>query len=68
MANSSRELFHAFVKKGLTDREALFAILDHYAQLHCFDRDRYDERVKTLEADNAGLKERLSALEKAGTA
>ena len=57
MANSSRELFHAFVKKGLTDREALFAILDHFAQLHCFDRDRYDERLKKLEQGEAGRSE-----------
>lgn len=63
MANDAKTLFQSFVKKGLSDRDALYAILDHHAQLHCFDRDRYDERVKKLEEQNAELERRLAALE-----
>jgi hypothetical protein len=49
MANDSKTLFQSFVRKGLSDRDALFAVIDHFSQLHCFDRDRYDERVRKLE-------------------
>lgn len=66
MANDAKTLFQAFLKKGLTDREALFAVLDHHARLHCIDRDRYDERMKVLEDSDVKQNDRLAALEKSG--
>lgn len=64
MPNDSRTLFQAFQKKGLSDREALFAILDHHAQLHCFDRNHYAQVAEELRAENAQMKELLAALER----
>lgn len=49
MANSSRELYRAFLKKGIPKEDAFFAVLDHYFDLWLADRDRYDERLKRLE-------------------
>lgn len=50
MANESRQLYHAFIKKGMPKDEAFFAVLDHFNDLHWHDRNRYDERIKKLES------------------
>lgn len=63
MPNDSRLLFQAFAKKGLSDREALFAILDHFAQLHCFDRDHYAKVTASIREENREMKERVARLE-----
>lgn len=55
--NSSRTLYQSFLKKDMEKTAAMFAVIDHFTRLHCFDRDRYDERIKQLEA-------RVSELEK----
>lgn len=56
VANSSRQLYQAFIKRGMGKEDAFFAVLDHFNGLHWHDRDRYDERIKALEAENARLK------------
>lgn len=53
--NKSKQLFQSFVKKGMTDRDAIFAVIDHFNDLHWHDRDRYDERIKALESRVAAL-------------
>lgn len=50
MANESRQLYQAFIKKGMPKDEAFFAVIDHFNELHWHDRNRYDERIKQLEA------------------
>jgi hypothetical protein len=55
MSNSSKQLFQSFVKKGMSDRDAIFAVIDHLNQLHWYDRDRYHERIKQLEDKLAAL-------------
>lgn len=63
MPSDSRILFQAFQKKGLSDREALFALFDHYAGLHCFDRDHYAKVTEAMRAENQEQKERIAMLE-----
>lgn len=50
MANDAKALWQSFVKKGMSDRDALFAVMDHLANLAYYDRNRYDARLKKLEA------------------
>lgn len=55
MANESRQLYHAFVKKGMPKEDAFFAVIDHFNTQHWHDRDRYDERIRRLESQmNSG--------------
>lgn len=61
MQNSSKTLFQAFVKKGMTDRDAIFAVIDHWNTLHWDDRNRLTE-------ENKRLKDRLARLDKASHA
>ena len=63
MPNDSRILFQTFVKKSLTDRDALFAVLDHFRDLHCFDRDHYAKVTEAMLAENQEMKERIAKLE-----
>lgn len=49
MPNDSKTLFQAFTKRGMSDRDAIFAVIDHWNTLHWKDRDRYDQRLKALE-------------------
>jgi hypothetical protein len=49
MANDSKTLFQSFVKKGMTDREAFFAVIDHFNQQHFYDRNSQHERLTKLE-------------------
>jgi hypothetical protein len=58
MSNESRRLYQAFTLKGMSKEDAFFAVLDHFRDLHCFDRDRYAEETKQLKA-------RIAKLEKA---
>ena len=55
MANSSADLYAMMLKKGMSKEQAFFAVLDHFHELHCFDRNRYDERIRKLEATVARL-------------
>ena len=57
MANSPKEVFESFVKRGSTDREAMFKMIEHYNELHWKndaqlrgDIDMLKKRVKVLEA------------------
>lgn len=45
-----------FIKKGLQKEDAFFAVLDTFNDQHWHDRNRYHERIKTLEAKVADLK------------
>ena len=65
MANDSRHLYQMFIKKGMPKEDAFFAVLDHFNDLHWQDRNRYHERIKVLEADNARLKADHTELDKA---
>jgi hypothetical protein len=56
MPNSSKLLFQTFVKKGMTDRDAIFAVIDHFNDQHWHDRDAYHKRITELEAEVAKLK------------
>ena len=56
MANGSKQLFEGMRKRGLTDRDAFFAVIDHHFGLILSERDRYHKMVKALE-------ERVNALE-----
>ncbi len=62
MPNESRRLYHAFLLKGMKKEDAFFAVLDHFNEQHWQDRDRYHERIKVLETDNARLKDDLAKL------
>ena len=55
MPSDAKTLWQSFVKKGMSDRDALFAVMDHLAQLGHYDRNRYDERLKRLESQGEGL-------------
>lgn len=48
-ANSSRELYRSFLKKGMAREDAFFAVLDHFNHLHFYDRNSQHERLKKLE-------------------
>lgn len=50
MANSSRSLFESFRAKGKAEREAFFAVIDHYNEQHWHDRNRYGEEIRKLKA------------------
>jgi hypothetical protein len=45
-----------FIKKGMQKEDAFFAVLDHFNDQHWHDRNRYHERIKTLEERVAELK------------
>jgi hypothetical protein len=62
MANESRQLYQAFIKKGMPKEDAFFAVLDHFNDQHWEDRNRYHDRIKNLETDNAELKAKLADL------
>lgn len=60
--NRSIELLKAaFLKRKLNptsispQAEEMCNIIDGFAEKHCFDRDRYDERIKKLEETVARL-------------
>jgi hypothetical protein len=44
-----------FIKKGMQKEDAFFATLDHFNAQHWSDRNRYHERIKTLEDEVAKL-------------
>jgi len=49
MLNDSKTLFQSFTTRGMGDRDAIFAVIDHWNKLHWEDRNRYDQRIKELE-------------------
>jgi len=55
VANESRQLYPMFIKKGMQKEDAFFATLDHFNAQHWSDRNRYHERIKTLEDEVAKL-------------
>ena len=59
--NPSRQLYQSFLKKGLQKEDAFLAVLDLFNAQHWNDRDRYHERIKTLEAEVHLLKARGQA-------
>ncbi len=63
MANSSRSLFDMFRKKGMPERDAFFAVMDHSNEQHWHDRNRYGDEVKRLTQENKALAERIEKLE-----
>ena len=46
--NSSRQIYHRWVKDGMTKEDAFFAVIDHWNSLHFHDRNRYGEEIKKL--------------------
>lgn len=55
MANSCKQLHRAFIKRGMTDRDAFYALIDHFNEQHWHDRNAYHKRIKELEAKVAAL-------------
>ena len=58
MSNDSRQLYQAFIKRGLQKEDAFFAVIDHFNSLHWHDRNGYHQRIKKME-------EKLAELDKA---
>lgn len=56
MASSSKMRFEMLRKQGMTDRDAMFAMIDHFNEQHWYDRDRYHARIKELETELAKLR------------
>ena len=61
MANEARQLYQSFIKKGLQKEDAFLAVLDLFNVQHWYDRDRYHERIKSLESEVHRLKTRGQA-------
>ncbi|QEL14762.1 hypothetical protein [Limnoglobus roseus] len=60
MTNSSRVLYQAFLKKGLSKEDAFFAVIDHYFglcgnvdEINRKETQKLDVRVNALEKGSA---------------
>lgn len=51
--------FEVCKRKGMPDREAFFAVIDHFNSQHWHDRNRYGEEIKQLKAEIERLREQV---------
>lgn len=51
----AKPLYQTFLKRGMSKDEAFFAVVDHFNRQHWYDRDLYNERIKSLEDKLARL-------------
>ncbi|MBP3955419.1 hypothetical protein J8F10_09010 [Gemmata sp. G18] len=62
MQSESKTLFQSFVRRGFSDRDALFALMDYWADSNHSGRERQQERIALLEADIAKLTKAVADL------
>lgn len=48
--SNARSAFEMFKSKGMNDREAMFAMIDHFNEQHWHDRNRYVDEIKNLKS------------------
>ena len=46
-------------KQGMPDRDAMFAMVDHFNSQHWHDRDRYGQEIKQLKEQIERLREQI---------
>lgn len=51
--------FDMLRKQGMPDRDAMFAMVDHFNSQHWHDRDRYGQEIKQLKEQIERLREQI---------